>query len=126
MGEAVRTGLLRPLACDPHDDSWVAPCTFYCRACMIDKPGESGYTSVHILRANFTAAKYGGQKSTRPVVVFGISSGKTESPSGPKWWRDAVHGADQRWAFRSHLSQIHAVGVFMDQQTLPGGCTLHM
>ena len=65
MGEAVRTGLLRPSACDINGDSWVAPCTFYCRACMIDKPGESGYTSAHILHASAIAAKYGHARNPR-------------------------------------------------------------
>ena len=116
MGEAVRTGLFRPSACDPHDDSWVAPCTFYCRACMIDKPGESGYTSAHFLRASFTAAKYGGQESARPVVVFGLArarqnhhrvgSGGVYADHGWAHFVDAVHGADQRWAFRSHLARF--------------------
>ena len=102
----------------------LAPCTLCCRACMIDKPGESGDTSAHILRASAIAAKYGGQKTARPVAVFGLArarqnhhrvgSGGVYADHG--WTRsvDAVHGSDQRWAFRSHLSQIHAVGVFID------------
>ena len=91
---------------------------------MIDKPRESGYTSAHILRASFTAAKYGGQESARPVVVFGLArarqnhhrvgSGGVYADHGWAHFVDAVHGADQQWAFRSHLSQIHAVGVFID------------
>ena len=83
---------------------------------MIDKPGESGYTSAHILHASAIAAKYGGQKTARPVAVFvlararqshhHVGSGGVYADHGWTHLVDAVHGTDQRWALRSHLSQF--------------------
>ena len=91
---------------------------------MIDKSGELGYTSAHILHVSVIAVKHGGQKTARPVAVFGLArarqshhrvgSGGVYADHGWTHLVDAVHGIDQRWAFRSHLSQIHAVGVFID------------
>ena len=72
--------------------------------------------------------KYGGALSDRPVCILGEAFSRQEHIRTPQGGvmadhmitmvADSAHGADQRWAFRSHLSKIKYVAVILHESKL--------
>lgn len=72
--------------------------------------------------------KYGGALSDRPVCILGEAFSRQEHIRTPQGGvmaehmitmvADSVHAADQRWAFRSHLSKIKYVAVILHESKL--------
>ena len=123
--DIVREGFIRPSSCDPADKSWLPPTSFYCRAVV---PNHDDFHKSDMERLVKMCGKYGGALSDRPVCILGEAFSRQEHIRTPQGGvmadhmitmvADSAHGADQRWAFRSHLSKIKYVAVILHESKL--------
>ena len=125
MCDIVREGFIRPSSCDFADKSWLPPTSFYCRAVV---PNHDDFHKSDMERLIKMCGKYGGALSDRFVCILGEAFSRQahiRTPQGGVMADhmitmavDSVHGADQRWAFRSHLSKIKYVAVILHENKL--------
>lgn len=121
VASAVHEGIIRPSVVDPEDAEWLLPNTFYCRAMIPShRPQSDGKWHLSDLRyILLRTGKFGGVGTPKPFAIIGEAYSRSEhvkTPSGGVaadhmigLFFDAVHGADSRWAFRSHLSVIKGI-----------------